>query len=392
METIVLFQWKNENSQELENIIVCDLEDEIVKVSCCTEKNYHLEIKNLVKHFSYISKGDNLFLIKDNEDNETIIKAPYSGIILLNEDFIYIEENIDKDIDGFLTVSYLKQLCTIYPNTIILKKTLFPNKINVRVDDFTKNVLINRDMCAGEEFGFNLFHVSIGFETIGTKHYMDLRYYPKRYKLNSKCSFQFLLEDNSIIVLNPISKPIKYKDYAIEYILKYSISFSELDLLEKKNFLKWQILNEDGIQVCCGDNVCCMAYADTDIAQKLSYDVFKDFFREYNGIIRENSAEVNEEIEECISKKKKSCSVYLMLDATNNFYKIGISNNPKYREHTLQSDKPTIDLIASKEYPTRLIAEAIESALHKVYNTKRIRGEWFNLEDEDVIHIKETLK
>ena len=38
METIVLFQWKNENTQELEDIIVCDLEDKIVKVYCCTEK------------------------------------------------------------------------------------------------------------------------------------------------------------------------------------------------------------------------------------------------------------------------------------------------------------------------------------------------------------------
>ena len=133
--------------------------------------------------------------------------------------------------------------------------------------------------------------------------------------------------------------------------------------------------------------------ADTDVTQKLSYDVFKDFFREYNGIIRERILlRDNAEIEESIPKKDKSCSVYLMMDTTNNFHKIDISNNPKYREHTLQSDKPTIDLIVSKEYPTRLIAEAIESALHKIYNNKRIRGEWFNLDKEDVIHIKETLK
>ena len=122
--------------------------------------------------------------------------------------------------------------------------------------------MINSKLCAGEESYFNLFEVCIGFETVGTKNYMNLRYYSERYKLNSKCSFQFLLEDNSIIVLNPISKPIKcenYSKYNKKFILKYSVSFNELNLLERKNFRKWQILNEDGIQVCCGDNVCCMA-------------------------------------------------------------------------------------------------------------------------------------
>jgi hypothetical protein len=72
-----------------------------------------------------------------------------------------------------------------------------------------------------------------------------------------------------------------------------------------------------------------------------------------------------------------------MIDTINNFHKIGISNNPKYREHTLQSDKPTIELLCAKEYPSRDIATAIESSLHKVYAPKRIRGEWFNLNEKD---------
>ena len=81
-----------------------------------------------------------------------------------------------------------------------------------------------------------------------------------------------------------------------------------------------------------------------------------------------------------------------MIDTTNNFHKIGISNNPRYREHTLQSDKPTIELLCAKEYPSRIIAESIEAALHKAYANKRIRGEWFNLEPVDIEEIKQTLK
>lgn len=86
------------------------------------------------------------------------------------------------------------------------------------------------------------------------------------------------------------------------------------------------------------------------------------------------------------------CYVYLMKDTSNGYYKIGISNTPEYREKTLQSEKPTIELLASKQYPTRKIAEAIESALHTAYSQQRLRGEWFKLDDVDVAAIIETLK
>lgn len=86
------------------------------------------------------------------------------------------------------------------------------------------------------------------------------------------------------------------------------------------------------------------------------------------------------------------CYVYLMKDISNGYYKIGISNTPEYRERTLQSEKPTIEMLACKKFPTRKIAEAIESALHTAYSQQRLRGEWFNLSDADVAAIIETLK
>lgn len=94
---------------------------------------------------------------------------------------------------------------------------------------------------------------------------------------------------------------------------------------------------------------------------------------------------------EKVSPKEEACSVYLMVDTTNGFHKIGISNKPKYREKTLQSEKPTIELICAKQFPSRTIAEAFESALHKAYANKRLRGEWFNLSEEDVNNLKATL-
>lgn len=86
------------------------------------------------------------------------------------------------------------------------------------------------------------------------------------------------------------------------------------------------------------------------------------------------------------------CYVYLMYDNANGYYKIGMSNNPTYREGTLQSEKPTISLVACHKYPSRKFASAIEMALHNVFKDFHIRGEWYKLSNEDVEIIIEGLK
>ena len=80
-----------------------------------------------------------------------------------------------------------------------------------------------------------------------------------------------------------------------------------------------------------------------------------------------------------------------MIDTTNNYHKIGISNHPDYRERTLQSEKPTIELISNKRFPNRKIASSFEQALHQAYSEKRVRGEWFELDGDEVEDIKESL-
>jgi len=80
----------------------------------------------------------------------------------------------------------------------------------------------------------------------------------------------------------------------------------------------------------------------------------------------------------------KETQVYLMLDTTNNFYKIGCSKQPRYREKTLQSEKPTIELLFCFEGSRK-----DEKYLHEHFKEKRIRGEWFHLDDDGVAYIKE---
>lgn len=72
---------------------------------------------------------------------------------------------------------------------------------------------------------------------------------------------------------------------------------------------------------------------------------------------------------------------YLIRDTFRGYYKIGKSKDPKVREGTLQAEVPTIELLY-------VIQDDIELYLHRKFNSKRIRGEWFELSEADVNYIK----
>jgi hypothetical protein len=79
--------------------------------------------------------------------------------------------------------------------------------------------------------------------------------------------------------------------------------------------------------------------------------------------------------------RAEKIKTYIMVDLSNkNTYKIGKSISPEYRERTLQSEKPTIEL--------KYIAEEnVENIIHKEYKNNRIRGEWFKLTEDELINI-----
>jgi tetrahydromethanopterin S-methyltransferase subunit G len=84
------------------------------------------------------------------------------------------------------------------------------------------------------------------------------------------------------------------------------------------------------------------------------------------------------------SKKviKKVNFVYLMINQRNGYYKIGRSINPEYREKTLQSEEPEVDLLY--KWPA---SKAVEKTLHNKFKSKKVRGEWFELNENDIIEI-----
>ncbi len=89
--------------------------------------------------------------------------------------------------------------------------------------------------------------------------------------------------------------------------------------------------------------------------------------------------------------QREECFVYVMRDSRNGRHKIGIARDPWRREGTLKSEQPATELIAWKKFVNRKIAGAIEKALHETYKHKRKRGEWFNLDAEDLEELTATL-
>jgi hypothetical protein len=78
--------------------------------------------------------------------------------------------------------------------------------------------------------------------------------------------------------------------------------------------------------------------------------------------------------------KPKSQKTYILKDDNTSLYKIGKSVNPKHRERTLQSEKPTIKMVKTWD-------KDIEAELHKKYESQRVRGEWFNLTEIQIRYI-----
>ena len=344
--------------------------------------------KWLVPNYSYVNIGDNIFAIseyKKSSPYDAIVKSPYNGIL--------VQEIQPSIINGKLSKG--TTLCMIYPDNSSIMEDRFKYQFNVNKDDFTKKTIINCKFL--EELLTTSFYTSLGiriasylnlnFEWVENKCYMVLSYNKKEIKLDKNITFLMLFDDDSVIHLKPETKPAND-------VCRLKLSTTDMDVLENSLFIKWRINDKEGNILAQGKNNCCSHIKTSDNNSKnISSIAFQKFIRDFRKVIKENvSSEELEEHENKIISTNNSCYVYLMIDTTNNFHKIGISNNPKYREHTLQSDKPTIELLCAKEYPSRDIATAIESSLHQVYAPKRIRGEWFNLEETDIENIKQTLK
>jgi hypothetical protein len=99
-----------------------------------------------------------------------------------------------------------------------------------------------------------------------------------------------------------------------------------------------------------------------------------------------DSRESKSEDEVKVEKPVKLTKIYIMKDNHTGHYKIGRSDNPTKREATLLSQKSSIELIFHSEATPKT-----EKSLHNLFEEKRVRGEWFELDKWDLKLIKGLL-
>lgn len=80
--------------------------------------------------------------------------------------------------------------------------------------------------------------------------------------------------------------------------------------------------------------------------------------------------------------------VYLMREINYNLVKIGYSNSPHDRKHSLYNEKQwVLKVISFKKFETPETARSVESFLHKRYAKRRVIGELFSLTQTELEEI-----
>lgn len=254
----------------------------------------------------------------------------------------------------------------------------------INVDPFTKSKNL-------------IWHEEFCYQIEGTPLNISLEYKEDRscicfstlkdIKVQQGDTISLLLESGHIIDFPIQKRPIQVDGYYSAFCDLYQ---EDIDLLISERCCQYCIIYcKNGKAPLAGE------FVDVEYSP-YEHELFaayaKHYLNELNRLIPEYQFPRRTIIKTPVEYKFPGCFVYLMQDTSNGYHKIGISNKPEYREKTLQSEKPSIEMLASKKFPTRKIAEAIESALHTAYSQQRVRGEWFNLDDADVAAIIETLK
>jgi len=117
------------------------------------------------------------------------------------------------------------------------------------------------------------------------------------------------------------------------------------------------------------------------------YDsVSENYVDDYNRAVEEQERAIHESMIRCPKPKRTPQSGWVYILKAGKYYKIGRSKRPQKRYEDLATLPP---------WPTEMIntikagdMSQLESKLHKRFAEKRKRGEWFELDKEDVAWLK----
>ncbi|MDI5951082.1 GIY-YIG nuclease family protein [Flavobacterium yafengii] len=342
-------------------------------------KEWHKQAGEFVKQgekiLSFIMENQTIEHYTEKEGYLEIVKEVNKGTgyldRILSNDLIYIIRDKEE-------------------NEIILNEK-FRNNPNISIDDFTGNKIIKWRKVETSSFDDKILF-EFSFNNIDKKDYIVFSYIPGDLKLTEDDVVSFLFEDNRIIKFK-INNP-SYKKSQYRFENKVQITDDEILHFEKEKLSRWKITSTKTNYEIIGGNG--SEYSGYKSPIYLNF-VIQKLAKEYRELVRKEIPDYKPLLEHNIVISQSSiieiqeCYVYLMIDTINQYHKIGISNKPSWREKTLQSEKPSIELIASKKFVSRRIALSIEKAFHNTFSDKRIRGEWFQLDEIDVEEIRITL-
>lgn len=389
---------KKNGDQIFDNDKIFHIHDEIPKGNEITEKyNYfnegrEIEIVSWYKsEGDFVNKGDELYIYKLKDKYGLNFESVEKIHISKEKGFLSKEFNkIDRNIKKFSIVYSLY----LDDKERILKKYL--NKFTLINDDFDNKKLVKTISISCDSYHFldgiyfKDFILSLIYND-GDYIYVNIK---KSIILNNKnCKLSFLFSKGSRVDLEVYdTEATLEKNDEIFKTFKSRLSEKNINLFKDDLVIKYKIYNEN-IEVLglLSEN---NKFYESSNNLKI---ILQKYFIDHFDFVKENIANYSPEKfvdvnRDEIIKSEDSCYVYLMKDLNNSYHKIGISNNPTYREKTLQSEKPSIELIASKKYPIRKIAEAFEKSLHQTFSNKNIRGEWFKLDESEVRYIIESLR
>ena len=360
-------------------------------------------------------------------------KVCIGGIYDSCEDYICSQYKFKAkvEVDSFTND---KSISWVYVAEPVIK---IPDITDKRCDSFkqlilSKNNLNRKDVAMGT-MAFrkvipisNIFskEVSFSFAFSGGNSYIEFTYSQDKIKLKKNDSISFLFENGNISDFKLHNSPFKISEkdkkryircqlysedienLTCSLVTKWRISFADEqkpsiteDIVPTKKTLDDYLTNKKIIKFLLPSSIGHNSLTDIIIRKKWIQFLIQNYTNYYVKVLSKEVPDYEHPSKDYQRASSKNgsvsfdwCYVYLMRDVSNNYYKIGISKTPEYRERTLQSEKPAIEMICNKRYPSRKIAEAFEKALHSAYADKRVRGEWFDLDDNDVMMLTESLK
>ena len=296
------------------------------------------------------------------------------------------------------TIDDLASPIIIYSKIDDLIDEHYPIRYHIKQDDFTavKSIEWNLNNSEEDESYLSKYllnpatYIDLNIEK--NLPVMVLGFSRKRFNVNKRDTISFKFEDGRVLHFPVLSPPANNGRLKSQSTVSIALNASDVDMFEKVSWEKMRIehINGDAPVIIENELMIC----PSDIFSKA---LFKKYIQEYKHALNELGIVLCSTHKHPvlgtggIAPTDDACYVYLMIDTSNGYHKIGMSNHPDYREKTLQSEKPAIEKICAKRYPSRIIAQSIENALHTAFASKRIRGEWFNLSEQEVEQIIETL-